>query len=73
MFGIFWYLLRGWTLLLKERAKLGLICAGIWANRAKLTMLSLLYCSIRLRQLVRSQLTRFVGYGDPEKASPPNG
>ncbi|KAK7963645.1 hypothetical protein PG996_008661 [Apiospora saccharicola] len=73
MFGIFWDLLRGRTLLLKERAKLGPICVGIWANRAKLTMLDLLYCSIRLRPLVRSQLTRLVGCGDPDKASPPNG
>lgn len=71
-FGIFWDLLRGRMLLLKERGKLALIFVGLWANRAKLTMLDLLYCLIRLRPLVASQLKRLVGRKDPDKAKSPD-
>lgn len=70
MIGIFWDLLRGRMLLLKEKSKLVLIFVGIWANRTKLTILDLMYFLIRLRPLVMSQLRQIVGRQGPDKAGP---
>ncbi|KAK7936081.1 hypothetical protein PG985_001576 [Apiospora marii] len=64
--GIVWDLVRGRMLLLKDRIKLALILVGIWANRAKLTMLDLLYFLIRLRPLVLLRLRRLVGDRDSD-------